>query len=45
MHPGPVNIGIEVTREIVEGRNSLILKQVENGLYLRVALLKLISMS
>ena len=45
MHPGPVNIGVEVTREIIEGRNSLILKQVENGLYLRAALLKLISLS
>ena len=45
MHPGPVNIGIEVTKEIAEGKNSLILKQIENGLHLRAALLKLITSS
>ena len=41
MHPGPMNIGAEITRNIANGKNSLVLKQVENGLYLRTALLSL----
>ena len=43
MHPGPINIGVEITRDISDGEDSLILKQVENGLYLRAALLQLLS--
>tara|TARA_E500000331_G_scaffold98682_1_gene95440 strand:+ start:3585 stop:4469 length:885 start_codon:yes stop_codon:yes gene_type:complete len=43
MHPGPINIGVEITRDISDGEDSLILKQVENGLYLRTALLQLLS--
>ena len=41
MHPGPMNIGAEITRDIANCKNSLVLKQVENGLYLRTALLGL----
>ena len=41
MHPGPMNIGAEITRDIANYKNSLVLKQVENGLYLRTALLGL----
>ena len=42
MHPGPMNIDAEITREVANSENSLVLKQVENGLYLRTALLSLI---
>ena len=42
MHPGPMNIDAEITRNVANGKNSLVLKQVENGLYLRTALLSLI---
>ena len=42
MHPGPMNIDAEITRDVANGKNSLVLKQVENGLYLRTALLSLI---
>ena len=42
MHPGPMNINAEITREAANSEKSLVLKQVENGLYLRTALLSLI---
>ena len=41
MHPGPMNIDAEITRNVANGKNSLVLRQVENGLYLRTALLSL----
>jgi len=41
MHPGPMNIDAEINRNVANGKNSLVLKQVENGLYLRTALLSL----
>ena len=43
MHPGPMNIGAEITADVANSKNSVILSQVENGLYLRTALLSLIS--
>ena len=43
MHPGPMNIDAEITKKVAEADNSLILNQVENGLYLRAALLSLIA--
>ena len=43
MHPGPMNIGIEITSNVANSDKSLVLQQVENGLYLRAALLSLIS--
>ena len=43
MHPGPMNIGAEITADVANSKNSVILSQVENGLYLRAALLSLIS--
>ena len=42
MHPGPMNIDSEITRDVADSKNSLVLRQVENGLYLRTALLSLI---
>ena len=38
MHPGPVNRGVEMQSELVYGSRSLILDQVENGLFTRMAI-------
>jgi aspartate carbamoyltransferase catalytic subunit len=43
MHPGPMNRGVEIQSDIADGENSGILKQVENGLAVRMAVLYLIS--
>ena len=40
MHPGPVNRGIEIESQLVYGGKSLILDQVENGLFVRMAIYK-----
>jgi aspartate carbamoyltransferase catalytic subunit len=39
MHPGPVNRGIELSGEVIDGPNSLITQQVESGLVVRMAIL------
>ena len=43
MHPGPVNRGIEITSDVVDGPYSVILDQVTYGLALRMAVLYLVS--
>lgn len=43
MHPGPINRGIEVAPEVADGPQSLILKQVSNGLAIRMAVLFLVN--
>ncbi|MBI4850848.1 MAG: aspartate carbamoyltransferase catalytic subunit [Acidobacteria bacterium] len=43
MHPGPVNRGIEIASDIVDGNYSLILDQVTNGVAVRMAVLYLIT--
>ena len=43
MHPGPVNRGIEITSDVVDGPYSVILDQVTHGLAVRMAVLYLIS--
>ena len=43
MHPGPINIDLEISDAIATSEKSLISTQVENGLYIRAALLGLIS--
>ena len=43
MHPGPVNRGIEITSEIVDGPSSVILDQVTNGLAVRMGVLFLLT--
>ncbi|MBN2254584.1 MAG: aspartate carbamoyltransferase catalytic subunit [Deltaproteobacteria bacterium] len=43
MHPGPINRGIEISPEIADGTQSLILKQVTNGVAVRMALLYLLA--
>jgi len=42
MHPGPVNRGIEISSEVVDGARSLILDQVTNGVAVRMAILFLL---
>ena len=42
MHPGPMNRGIEITTEVADGPQSVILKQVPNGVAVRMALLYLL---
>ncbi|MBN4076138.1 aspartate carbamoyltransferase catalytic subunit [Gemmatimonas aurantiaca] len=43
MHPGPMNRGIEITSQIADGPNSMILEQVTNGQAVRMAILYLLS--
>jgi len=43
MHPGPMNRGVEIQSDIADGAQSGILKQVENGLAVRMAVLYLVS--
>ncbi|QQK80592.1 aspartate carbamoyltransferase catalytic subunit [Salicibibacter cibi] len=40
MHPGPFNRGVEIATSLVESPRSRIFKQVENGVYVRMAILK-----
>ncbi len=42
MHPGPINRGVEVSSEIADGPQSVILDQVTNGLAVRMAVLYLL---
>jgi aspartate carbamoyltransferase catalytic subunit len=42
MHPGPMNRGVEITSEVADGPNSLILEQVTNGLAVRMAVMYLL---
>lgn len=42
LHPGPVNRGVELTPQVIDGEKSLILQQVTNGVAVRMALLKLL---
>ena len=34
MHPGPINRGVEISSDVVDSKNSLVLDQVENELLL-----------
>ncbi len=44
LHPGPINRGVEVDSNVVDGyKNSIILQQVENGVAVRMAALYLLS--
>ncbi|MFE0501674.1 aspartate carbamoyltransferase catalytic subunit [Lysobacter soli] len=40
MHPGPINRGVEITDEVADGPQSLILRQVSNGVAVRMAVLE-----
>lgn len=43
MHPGPLNRGLEIESEVADGPNSVILRQVSNGLAIRMAVLFLVN--
>jgi aspartate carbamoyltransferase catalytic subunit len=40
MHPGPINRGVEISDEVADGPQSLILQQVANGVAVRTAALE-----
>lgn len=42
MHPGPTNRGVELSSEVADGRHSVILDQVTNGVAVRMAILYLL---
>ena len=41
LHPGPINRGIELDSDVADGSRNVILDQVENGVYIRMAILSL----
>jgi aspartate carbamoyltransferase catalytic subunit len=43
MHPGPINRGVEIDSDVADSKHSVILKQVENGVAIRMAVLYLLS--
>ena len=43
MHPGPVNRGVELTTDVIDGSDSKINEQVLNGVAVRMALLFLLT--
>jgi len=45
MHPGPINRGVEITSDVADGKQSIILDQVENGVAIRMAILFLLAQS
>ncbi len=43
MHPGPINRGVEITSDVADSDQSIILEQVENGVAVRMAVLYLLA--
>ena len=43
MHPGPINRGVEITSDVADSDQSIILQQVENGVAIRMAVLYLLA--
>jgi aspartate carbamoyltransferase catalytic subunit len=43
MHPGPINRGVELSDELADCERSLVLRQVESGVAVRMALLYLLA--
>ncbi|MDD5165938.1 MAG: aspartate carbamoyltransferase catalytic subunit [Candidatus Omnitrophica bacterium] len=43
MHPGPINRGVEISSEVADGINSVILEQVTNGIAVRMSVLFLVA--
>ena len=43
MHPGPINRGVEITSEVADSKQAIILDQVENGVAIRMAVLYLLA--
>jgi aspartate carbamoyltransferase catalytic subunit len=42
MHPGPINRGVEITSDVADSNDSIILNQVENGVAVRMAVIYLL---
>lgn len=43
MHPGPINRGVEITSDVADSKQSVILEQVENGVAVRMAVIYLLA--
>jgi aspartate carbamoyltransferase catalytic subunit len=43
MHPGPINRGVEITSDVADSKQSIILNQVENGVAIRMAIIYLLA--
>jgi len=43
MHPGPINRGVEITSDVADSDQSIILDQVENGVAIRMAVIYLLA--
>ena len=43
MHPGPINRGVEITSDVADSNQSIILNQVENGVAVRMAIIYLLA--
>jgi aspartate carbamoyltransferase catalytic subunit len=43
MHPGPINRGVEITSDVADSKQSVILQQVENGVAIRMAVIYLLA--
>lgn len=43
MHPGPINRGVEITSDVADSDQAIILQQVENGVAIRMAVLYLLA--
>jgi len=42
MHPGPINRGVEITSDVADSKQAIILDQVENGVAIRMAVIYLL---
>ena len=43
MHPGPINRGVEITSDVADSKQAIILDQVENGVAIRMAVIYLLA--
>lgn len=43
MHPGPINRGVEITSDVADSKQAVILQQVENGVAVRMAVIYLLA--
>jgi aspartate carbamoyltransferase catalytic subunit len=43
MHPGPINRGVEITSDVADSKQSIILNQVENGVAIRMSVIYLLA--
>ena len=43
MHPGPINRGVEITSDVADSKQAIILEQVQNGVAIRMAVIYLLA--